>query len=233
MRSLIPIPLTIPTYRNREIRQLQSEVRSLIAKSISQTKGQRGVVSIFKDDPDVIDHCMTFLFAGHETTASSLAFTLMLLAQNSKYQDAVAAGDGGITMLVYKESIRLFPPAYMLAREATVNDNLFGVRVRKSDQVIVGVSSLHRNKTFFERSDDFLPERFRETLRHPFSFLPFGAGPKSCVGERLAYLEAGIILKEICQTYILTPLFSRIAAEPLITLHPASNQILGIEKRFK
>lgn len=228
MRSLAPAPLLIPTFKNREMRALQSEIRTLITKQLNMNGS---VPKAFQGDAALIDHCMTFLFAGHETTASSLTFTLLLLAQNPQYQKAIAEGDESMALCVYKESLRLFPPAYMLAREASHDDDLLGMPIRKSDQVMISISQLHRNPRFFARPDDFFPERFQEKLRHPFSFVPFGAGAKSCVGERLAYLEASIVLKKICQKFQLSFSLEPIKSEPLITLHPLPNQHIYLQAR--
>ncbi len=232
MRSLIPPPLFVPTFKNREIKALQVEIRSLITKHVNNFP-PTGVSKAFQNDEAMIDHCMTFLFAGHETTAASLAFTLLLLAQNPKYQDLIANGDDPITLAVYKESLRLYPPAYMLARQAESHDTLKGHEIRKGDQVIIGITELHRNKNYFSRPNDFAPERFLENLNHPFSFIPFGAGGKSCVGERLAYLEATIVIKMICQTFSLSISNESIKSEPLITLHPLSNQFIQLRPRKK
>ena len=244
MRSLLPMPLVVPTAENREIRLLELEIRQLLVQHFAeQAKGQHEknsiqnsmqnytVPQVFHDDSAVIDHCMTFLFAGHETTAASLAFTLLLLAQNPSYQEAIANGDAGLTLAVYKESLRLYPPAYMLARESMADDELLGFKIKKSDQVFIGISSMHRNEKFFERPDDFYPERFLTKLKHPFAFIPFGAGGKSCVGERLAYLEATVILKMICQKYQIFPKAEKILIEPMITLHPPKGQHVHLEIR--
>ncbi|WP_374077960.1 cytochrome P450 [Bdellovibrio bacteriovorus] len=225
MRSLAPAPLYVPTFKNREIRTLQSEIRALIERHL---RVDAAVPAAYAGDENLIDHCMTFLFAGHETTASSLAFTLLLLAQNPRYQDSVARGDESMTLAIYKESLRLFPPAYMLARQANDNDELMGMRVKKGDQVIVGIAEMHRNSLYFDNPDAFIPERFLEKAKHPFAFIPFGAGAKSCVGERLAYFEASIVLKMICEKYVLTCPREDIQSEPLITLHPLSNQKIQI-----
>jgi cytochrome P450 len=233
MRSLFPLPLVIPTSKNREIKALQVEIRELISQHVARSKigGPATVPNVFHDDNAMIDHCMTFLFAGHETTAASLAFTLLLLAENPSYQEAIAKGDTEMTLAVYKESLRLYPPAYMLAREATSRDELAGFKIKKSDQVFIGIASMHRNENFFERPDDFYPERFLEKLKHPFAFIPFGAGAKSCVGERLAYLEATTILKMFCETYRIFSTSAKILVEPMITLHPPTNQRIRLEMR--
>jgi enediyne biosynthesis protein E7 len=236
MRSPMPMPLLIPTKTNREIHSLRREIRALIAKNISENKDPRAggpstVPHAFRDDANLVDQCMTFLFAGHETTAASLAFTLLLLGQNASYQDQIAKGDADMTLAAYKESLRLYPPAYMLARETVTSDDLLGFKIKKSDQVFVGIASMHRSPRFFDRPDDFYPERFLEKLKHPFAFIPFGAGGKSCVGERLAYLEATIILKLICEKYRIIPTSDQILAEPLITLHPTIGQQIRLERR--
>lgn len=228
MRSLVPPPLFIPTFKNREIKALETEIRSLIEKQI---KIDGSVPKAFQDDPDLVDHCMTFLFAGHETTASSLAFTLLLLAQNPQYQDVVARGDEAMTVAIYKESLRLYSPAYMLAREASTDDELLGHKIRKSDQVIIGISEMHRSPMYFEDPEAFYPERFLQKLKHPFSFVPFGAGAKSCVGERLAYLEASIVLKKICEKFHLSTSTDIIRSESLITLHPLAGQTIQLRAR--
>lgn len=228
MRSLAPAPLYIPTFKNREIRTLQSEIRTLIEKHLRE---DAAVPAAYAGDENLIDHCMTFLFAGHETTASSLAFTLLLLAQNPQYQESVACGEEAMTTAIYKESLRLFPPAYMLARQANDDDDLLGMRIKKGDQVIVGISELHRNPLYFENPHAFTPERFLEKAKQPFAFIPFGAGAKSCVGERLAYFEASIVLKMICEKYVLSCPREGIQSEPLITLHPLANQKIQIRSR--
>lgn len=232
MRSYFPLPLSIPTPRNREIQILRDEIRNCIAKHLQgMSSDAMNVPHAFRNDPAVIDHCMTFLFAGHETTASSLAFTFLLLARYPQYQEAIANNDEQMTLAIYKESLRLYPPAYMLARQANADDELSGVRLRKSDQVIIAVEALHRSAKYYDHPDEFRPERFLGKLKHPFSFIPFGSGAKSCVGERLAYLEAGVILTKFCQRYRLIGDLASIATEPLITLHPQSGQRIRLEPR--
>lgn len=241
MRSVMPIPLVIPSSENREIVKLRRQIRELLSRHIAQNRSNHcsTVTEVFREDSKMIDHCMTFLFAGHETTAASLAFTLLLLAQNISYQELIHSGNVEMTLAIYKESLRLYPPAYMLAREAVSDDELqsgvtdeaHSFKVKKSDQVFIGIASMHRSPRFFEAPDSFVPERFLTKLKHPFAFLPFGAGGKSCVGERLAYLEATIILKMICQKYQILPVVREILSEPLITLHPKSYQQIRLELR--
>lgn len=233
MRSLFSLPLFVPTPRNIEIKFLEKQIRALLSEHIlkAKSKESKAVSNIFYDDEHALDHCLTFLFAGHETTAASLAFTLLLLSKHQKYQDQIADGNDDVTLAVYKESLRLFPPAYMLVRQAKQKDELLGQIVEKDDQIIIAVESMQRSSQFFKNSDEFYPERFFEKQQNPFAFIPFGAGSKSCIGQRLAYFEACLVLKKVCKQFRLFSDIQSIQAEPLITLHPKANQLIQIQLR--
>lgn len=233
MRSLFSLPLWVPTLRNIEIKRLEKQIRSKLLSNLLKNKSQnpRSVFNIFCDDTAVLDHCLTFLFAGHETTAGSLSFTLLLLSKYTKYQEEIANGNEDLALAVYKESLRLFPPAYMLVRQAQRQDELCGKVVEKGDQVVIGVESMQRNSKFFHNPDEFCPERFYKTQKNPFAFIPFGAGPKSCIGQRLAYFEACLILKKLCKHFYFSSDLESIGADPLITLHPRTNQLISIRPR--
>lgn len=207
-------PINLPSLR---IRKLKNSLRSEIKKVILEHKGDLNIISVFKDSDDLIDQCMTFLFAGHETTAASLAFSFSLLAQHPEYQKRINPEDD-LALKVYKESLRLHPPAYMLAREAVSEDQLGHIRVQKGDQVLIGLKQIQRLEKYFTRPHDFIPERFHES--HAHCFFPFGKGPKSCIGESLAYLEAVVVIKAFCRRFTLTRESHDLIARPFITLHP-------------
>ena len=162
--------------------------------------------------------CRTFLFAGHETTASSLAFSFLLLANFPHYQDRIADGDQDFTKALYKESLRLYPPAYMVVKLALEDIEVSGVRIKKGDQIIIGIKQMHRFEKYFPAPDNFYPERF---LKEPNNdaFIPFSLGQKSCIGERLAYVEAVIVLEMLCKKYKINPIAYNIEHKQLITLH--------------
>lgn len=229
MVGLLPLPLSIPTVKNRRIKKLRTSLRTKIREAIESSES-RGVVNIpmlFSKDEFMIDQCMTFLFAGHETTASSLAFTFLLLGQNPEHCEAIRAGDDALALRVYKEALRLYPPAYMLARESSENCELGGVKIKKGTQVIIGVKQLHHHPDFHQEAHQFKPERF---LKASPAFLPFGAGPKDCIGEGVAYMEALTIIKIFCRTYSFSNDQKTIKSHPLVTLHPAPGQMLQVRK---
>lgn len=233
MRSLFCLPFFVPTPRNLKIKRLEKEIRSLLLAYLLKHKGNtsKSVPHLFSDNDSMLDHCLTFLFAGHETTAASLSFTLLLLSRYPQYQKEMTKGNDDVTLAVYKESLRLFPPAYMLVRQAAEADTLSGFEIKKSDQIIIGIDAIQRNPCFFPNPEEFQPERFYKKLENPFAFIPFGAGPKSCIGQRLAYFEATLILKKLCQKFEFSSQQIPIISEPLITLHPKSGQSIFVQPR--
>jgi cytochrome P450 len=225
MLSPMSLPYYIPTPANLRIKRLRNALRQKIQKSIKTAPDSLNVVSVFADEETLLDQCMTFLFAGHETTASSLAFTFLLLARHPEYQKRIAEGEEGLSLKVYKESLRLFPPAYMLVREALKDDQLGNVSVKKGDQIIIGLKQIQRLKNYFPNPDLFLPERFDGPTSK--AFFPFGKGPKACIGENLAYMEAEIVINAFCKRMVFKKQNQEIHIKPLITLHP-ENQVLYV-----
>lgn len=228
MISLFTLPLFIPTKKNRRIKHLRSSLRSKISKGLEKSSSESiNIHKLFLHDETLVDQCMTFLFAGHETTASSLAFTFLLLGKHPEYRQRIVNGDEGLALMVYKEALRLFPPAYMLARQAVNDTDLGGVQVKKGDQVLVGVKQIQKHPAFHQDPESFFPERFKETNK---AFLPFGAGPKSCIGEGLAYIEALTIIRIFCNSFEFSSNEGEITSYPLVTLHPSPGQYLNIKE---
>lgn len=228
MISLFPLPLSFPTTKNKRIKYLRSSLRSKISAALKGKEPQSvNIHKLFEKDETLIDQCMTFLFAGHETTASSLAFTFLLLGKHPEYRQRIVDGDEGLALMVYKEALRLYPPAYMLARQANESAVLGGVEVKKGDQVIIGVKQIHVHPSFHLNPTVFAPERFKEPVR---AFLPFGAGPKVCIGEGLAYIEALTIIKSFCKSFEFSTREAEVTSYPLVTLHPTEGQYLNLKR---
>ncbi len=171
------------------------------------------------DDPDpaalaeVRNNLNGFLFAGHETTALALTWALYLLALDQTAQSRArelaqaalgdrAAAEPDLPALAYhrqiiEEALRLYPPAGFLTRTALQPDTLAGREVRPGTTVILPVYALHRNALLWDEPDGFDPDRFAPeaaAARHRFAYLPFGGGPRICVGYAFALMEAQVIL---------------------------------------
>lgn len=172
------------------------------------------------DKAAVADNVLTFLAAGHETTGNALAWIFYLLALHPEAQDQVRAelaetvGDGPVerdhldrlefTRAVINETLRLYPPVPFMAREAIDADDLNGQEVRKGMQVVISPWVVHRHRTLWDAPDAFRPERFlgeegRSIARG--AFLPFGLGPRICIGQRFAVQEILTVMARILPAF--------------------------------
>lgn len=154
------------------------------------------------------DNLLTFIVAGHETTALTLAWALYLVAFDPAVQDRAAAEVAGMDRItaadlprlpyvqqIVQETLRLYPPAAFLSRTARRADTLGGREVRPGDTVMLPIYALHRHRLLWDDPDRFDPDRFAAGVdRDRFAFLPFGGGPRICIGANFALQEAAIIL---------------------------------------
>lgn len=162
-------------------------------------------------DETAVDNAITFFVAGHETTATALSWTIYLLAAQPELQEearaeavAALAGDMGtlpdrvpLLRQIVDESMRLYPPALQLIREAVADDDMQGVRVRRGELIFTYPWVVHRHRQLWDEPDRFDHTRFapaRRAALHRFQYIPFGLGPRICVGARFAMVEALIIL---------------------------------------
>lgn len=203
------------------------------------------------DEQQIRDELMTFMLAGHETTANALTWTFMLLSQHPEARarleteiDEVLSGRAPTeqdvpklewTNAVLSESMRLYPPAWILEREAAGPDELDGVPVREGNVVATPPYLLHRNPEHWDNPEGFDPERFLPDAargRHRFAYLPFGGGRRQCVGGGFAMLEAVLLLATLVQRFRLdlVPGF-RPAMSPTVTLRPAGEVPMRVRVR--
>ncbi len=203
------------------------------------------------DDQQVIDNAITFIGAGHETTANALCWTLYLLSEFAWADTRVDAelqqvlrgrlpNADDVSKLVYtrqvlEEAMRLYPPAPFLGREAVRADELCGLPVKPGTQILVSPWIIHRHKALWDEPDLFDPERFapgRREAIHRFAYIPFGAGPRICIGMAFAMQEAVLLLATMLQRYR----FKAVAPESIqphatITLRPRGGLKMRIEPR--
>lgn len=261
--SLVPIPPGIPTPRNRKIRRAVDKLDAVIFRLVAQRRregGDRGdLLSILLESKDeqgrgmsdqqVRDEAMTLFLAGHETTANALTWTLYFLARNPEVRARVEAEldaqDGPLsyeslsrlplTLAVLKESMRLRPPVYLLARRAVAPVVLGGHPVRPNTLVFLNILGMHRNPTYFPDPEAFVPERFlgdAEKRLPRNAYLPFGGGPRICIGNHFALMEGHVLLAALLREHRFHLAFDApVALEPLITLRPLGGLRLRAEKR--
>lgn len=197
-----------------------------------------------------VDNAATFYLAGHETTANALAWTLYLLAEQSELQEqasaearaALASGADAALLdrlpllrAILEESLRLYPPAPRFDREAVAADELAGHAVRPGDIVSIWPWLLHRHQMLWTDPDAFDPGRFQGERRaaiHRFQYIPFGGGPRVCVGARFATSEALTILAIWLAEWRFAPVPGHaVHLSGAVTLRPAGGMPLRIERR--
>ena len=191
------------------------------------------------------DNLLTFIVAGHETTALTLAWALYLCAfdpavqEQARAEAQAALGPRAATTAdlpalplvrrIVDEALRLYPPAAFLARTAQKADTLLGREVRPQDTIILPIYALHRHHALWANADSFDPSRFL-TPPQRFSYLPFGDGPRICIGASFALQEAVIILATLLARFKFT-LPPGMAPKPvmILTLRPQGGVWLGVE----
>lgn len=199
-------------------------------------------------DSQIIDNLATFLVAGHETTAKALTWTLYLLSRAPDWQqrvrdevDSIAGGRAigqddiaklAITQRVLKESMRLYPPVPAVTRVNREATSLGGKNLPAPALIVIPLYVVHRHRARWSDPDRFDPDRFlpeREATYHRMQFMPFGAGPRVCIGASFAMIEATAVLA----TLIRRARFAwdgNHAPEPIsrVTLHPAGGMPLQV-----
>jgi cytochrome P450 len=163
-------------------------------------------------DEQLGDEVATMILAGHETTATALFWSLYLLALDPVTQDQLAAEVAGATVngaadldrlkftrAVLDETLRLYPPAFLIAREAAAPDTISGLPVRKHDAILIAPWLLHRHEKLWRDPNAFIPGRFMPPAPPPdrFAYLPFGVGARICIGAHFALVEATLALAKL------------------------------------
>ncbi|MER7166835.1 cytochrome P450 [Micromonospora sp. NPDC000207] len=253
LASLSAVPTWVPLPRQvrfrRARRQLQRVVDRLVAERGAVDDDRPDVLSRLitsagaESDPGVgrqrlRDELVTLLLAGHETTASTLSWSLYLIDRHPEvrerlHEEASRVLGGGLptfedlgrlryATMVVQEAMRLFPPVWLLPRKAIAADEVGGYRVPAGADVLVCPYTLHRHRDFWPDPHRFDPQRFDpddRTERPRYAYIPFGAGPRFCVGNHLGMLEAVFVLSLLARDLVLTCLPGRpVVPEPMLSL---------------
>jgi cytochrome P450 len=200
---------------------------------------------------EITDNLLTFIAAGHETTALGLAWTFDLLSRHPEHTERALAeietvtgggplgpahiGQLAYTRQVFQEAMRLYPPAPIIARVTTKPFTLACRPVPVGSMIYVPIYAVHRHSTLWDRPEAFDPDRFgpeRSKGRHRYAYMPFGGGPRVCIGSSFAMLEGVAILATLLRGVRLTS----VAAEPpkprmRLTLRPGTPLMMRVEPR--
>ncbi|HYO73340.1 MAG TPA: cytochrome P450, partial [Archangium sp.] len=229
--SLVQLPLSWPTPRNRRVREALRTIDTTFREMIRQRRvdhGQRkdmlsSLVQVRDEQgqplgEDQLHDDLLTLYSGHESTALSLGWTWYLLARHpevlARVRQEVDTVLGGrppalehlpqlrYTLQVIKESLRLYPVIFMLARAPTKDLEIAGYHLPRGQMVLMPPYIIHRDEKFFPDPERFDPDRFlpeREKQLPRYAYLPFGAGPHTCIGNHFALMEKQLIVATMMQ----------------------------------
>ena len=200
-------------------------------------------------DQQVRDEATTLFIAGHETTANALSWILYLLAQHPEVEaklldelETLLAGRPPTvddlhrlryTEMIVKESMRLYPPAWIISRFATEDVEVGDYTLKAGSIVLISQYVMHRHPDHWAEPECFIPERFEDESRiHKYVYFPFGGGPRICIGNHFALMEATLVLATLMQRiqFALEP-GQQIKPLPLITLRPSPAILMRVAAR--
>jgi cytochrome P450 len=202
-------------------------------------------------DKELRDQALTIIGAGYETTTQALVWTWYLLARHPNieqklHHEIAEELDGrtptfddlprlGCTLRVFQEAMRLYPPAWMLARTAIEDDEIGGHFVPANSEVLLLMYATQRDPGIWQDPDTFDPDRFlreRMTSIPRYSYFPFGGGPRLCIGNAFALMEAQLVIATVAQRFRLRTVDdSVLQAEPSVTLRPQGGLKMLLEAR--
>ena len=228
--AFVPLPAWVPRLHRRAALRSARAIRRLIegltaerAAAVAAGLAPPDLATKIMTTPDpvtgvpfatveMVDQVAIFFLAGHETSASALAWALYLLATHPEAQARVAAEAAGLrpefgvvgslrfTRDVFREALRLYPPVPMLVRETTMPEEFRGRMVKPGAQVVISPWHLHRHERLWDRPDDFDPDRWAGEVPQG-GYLPFSRGPRVCPGAGFAMLEGTLLLAHLVRAF--------------------------------
>ena len=254
------LPTWLPTGENLQANRAKKRLNQIVYGIVEQRRQQLqdDVLSTMLNARDeagnqlsseeLRDEVTTLLLAGYDTTANALTWTLMLLAQNPEVEAKLSAEIGSVlnnrlptiddipqlpyTEMVLKESMRLYPPAWILGRELTSDCNIGGYDFSSGTVIYFSQWAVHRSARFYNDPEQFNPDRWKNNLEQRLprgAYFPFGAGARVCIGKAFSMMEATLILARITQKFRLTLVSDRpIKLLPSFTLRPKQGLKMAI-----
>jgi len=257
----------LPTAKNKKRKAAKQLVEATVTKIIEERRASGeekhdflGMLLNSADkngnslsNQEIMSEALTFLASGHETTANVLTWALHLISQNPDVEaklmeevDSVLGNDPAslahyrqldYTSQVINETMRLYPPLWLLTRIATADVEINGYHIKKGSVMLISPYTMHRNPDYYIAPDEFLPERFvnnYEKSLPKYAYIPFGGGERICIGKEFAQMEMRLVLATVMQNYRLKSQSSEtIEPLPLLSLRPSHPVMLEVSERQK
>ncbi len=242
--ALTPVDPTVSTALDKAVAALVTARRTGPAQPdlLQMLLDARDEAGATLTDRQLRDELVTLLVAGHETVASALTWAWALLAQHPATADRIAqeAGDAArldpgslpFTQAAFDEALRLYPPAWLITRRAAEADEVAGTPVSAGSLILISPYIVQRRAELWAEPDVFRPERFLGQPPPRFNYLPFGAGPRLCIGQSFARWEGTILLAALANRFRLEAQRPGLPGiEPLVTLRPHGGLSLTLKPR--
>jgi cytochrome P450 len=235
---------------DRIVRQRRKDFRDggdLLSSMMMARDNQSGEAM---SEEELRNQVMTLMLAGYETTASALTWTWYLLSQNRAAADRMRSEVRGalegrsprygdlerlpFTRRVLNESLRIFPPAWTVGRRALGEDEIGGYYIAPGSVIAICIYSLHRHPAFWEHPEVFDPDRFlpeNAVGRHKYAYVPFGAGPRQCIGNHFGLMEASLIIAAVAQEFDLQLVpGTEVVPEAVFVLRPSRGVMMSLNR---
>jgi cytochrome P450 len=255
--NIIDVPAFLPTPGNMRFRRALQVVDRIVYRIIAEQRAGSGaknnllaILLQARDeqtgealsDTELRNETITFLLAGHETTANVLAWTFYLLSQNPSVEQQLRAELSAVlggrppavedlprltfTNMVIQEAMRLYPPIWAIERRAVADDVIAGFQIPAGSSVVISPYVLHRHEKFWPDAERFDPTRFSA---RPRAYIPFGSGPRFCIGSEFAMMEARLIVPMVMQACHFELVAGHVVEpQPGITLRPRNGLSMSV-----
>lgn len=252
---LVPEWAPIPYLRRaqRALDHFETQIYDILQQRRQSDTNREDLLSMLlaaeteMSDEQIRDEMLTFLFAGHETTALTLGYSLDLLTRNHNSEarlheelDEVCDGAPTIedciafeyTETIVKEALRLYPPAHEIRREPTDSVTIDGYDIPAGSLLVLPTWVFHRDEQFWDRPETFRPERWLESANRPaYAYFPFGGGPRRCIGQQFAMTEAQLVLATIAREWTFEREYDDLDLSAAVTLQPKGTMEMRPQRR--
>jgi cytochrome P450 len=199
------------TSSEKDLDYLKSVADTILEKADKNSPLMSHLLGPNSDDQMAIDMILNLIFAGYDTTASALSWTIHCLSKDPNWQDRIVnehdANESASVKMVLQEAMRIYPPVWSILRQSIEQDSILGLEVDKGAYMMICIHSLHRHNELWDYPDSFYPEHFASAnlKGRAFLYIPFGQGQRMCIGKPLAMQELEYLVPQLLAKFVFEP----------------------------